>query len=331
MTSNLYSPAFDELENFKRCAERNAPASVDFSERIMNRIQMESDSISPARAYIRKRKSFAIASIAIALMLLSSLAYAATTTDWFIVKDKSGRELMQVNASDGLYPIEQKRIDQILNTVQAQLQPGEGAQVLIGQKNIDDYMKNGWASSSAIASQSITFKKTEDVLSHLTGPMSRLKLPGDNVGGAKLVKVEVVPHFELWITIPPDQWVKATDLETGYPYAYYKIPADGRTKSEHDTLRFTYANEETTYSLAISYGKQVQLSDISPSTDRISKIAGVPIYRFNEATETNLSLIWNEPAADGIVTFTLNRTSSNSDKHLDFAKAVIEATAIGGE
>ncbi|MFC5529356.1 RNA polymerase sigma factor [Cohnella yongneupensis] len=137
------------------------------------------------------------------------------------------------------------------------------------------------AAHDLVASQSLTYKSTEEVSAYLSGNMSRLKLPGDVVGGAKLTLAEVLPNTETRYSLPADQWVKEIDSESGTPYAYFKNPnGERRFASEQDSLRFTYADNDTTYQLGITYGGfDVTLYDIDPSTVRIHEVAGVQILR----------------------------------------------------
>jgi hypothetical protein len=332
MTSSPYPPDYDVLGQIKKSAEHSEPAPIDLSFRIMFRIQNEAS----VGANKRKRLSLAIVSVLISIGLLSGFTYAATQTDWFVIKDDSGRELMQVKAyqEDPALSETTKRVDRILAAVREKLLPGETAQVLIGQEDIDAYMTHGYANGGMfVASQSLTYKSTKEVSAYLSGYMSRLKLPADDVGEAKLTLAEVLPNTETRYSLPSDQWVNAIDAESGTSYAYFKNPnGERRFASEQDSLRLTYADNDATYQLGITYGAfDVTLYDIDPSTARIHEVAGVQIYERNDANDYGPRLTWSVPLDRGNIVFLLNSPQSDTKKLLSFAKAVIEATAIGGE
>jgi hypothetical protein len=329
MTDNLYSPDFEALERFKRSAERSSPEPIDFSEKVILRIQSESALNAPAMSQRRKRTAIAIASIALAVALLSGFTYAATTR-WLSIQDKSGREVMLISRTDDTTydPELAERYGRILDKVRSQLQAGEAAHILIGQEEIDAMNKWYAPKSWSIAMKGFTYSSTKALSAHLVGSMSQVKLLGDNIGDAKLAQVERMPNIGS-PPIQPDQWVEATDAESGEPYVYHKVTNIEQVNSVYDTVQFTYRDKKATYKLHVSSTEMrtAELFDPSPSAERIHEVAGVPVYSYERDGERAPHLVWSQQVNGVSLLYFLDSPTANTKKQLAFAKSVIEATA----
>jgi hypothetical protein len=331
MTEKIYTLNFEPLENFKRNAELNAPASVDFSEQVMYRIQQESAESLNDGARSHKRTVFSFASIALAVMLLSGFAYAASE-GWLSIKDDSGREVMQVSST--LEHSEQEQfLIRVHKSVKDQLQSGEVAYVIYDQVGIDGIRRHEMPMSFGIVNRGFTYTSMEDISSRLIGPLSQLKIPGDQVVDAKFMNVEVMFNSGTPPTLNPEKWVEATDAESGSPYAYYKFKTDEDVTLKYDTVRLNYQDEEATYTLSVNYlnldpNKAFKVYDEHPSAERVYESHGIPIYHSEGDGEP--FFIWSQPVEGGSLIYTL-LGEGEADKQLKFVKSFIEANASDSE
>ncbi len=333
MTDNLYRQEFEA--RFLRLAERDAPAPVDFSASVMSRLAEGGNTVKAGRPDRRrfrsKRPAYAVLLAALSIVLLSGIAYAATKTDWFVIRDDSGRELMKVK---GYEQLSEAAIiaDRVQETVTTKLSPGETALLLIGQDDIDQYMRAGMVTNGTLyhASRSLTYNSLEELLSRLTGELKRVSvmLPGDTVGDAKLAYVELIPDLSTQDPIPSDQWKRDADPESGTPYAYHVFPVDQDPfPADRVSLRFTYEDGGITYRLGVVYAHglgDITLYDTDPSIDRVRKVEGVPVY---ERNEKNQRFTWTVPSKEGGLLMLLDSPQADSKQQLSFAEAVIQATS----
>lgn len=333
MTDNPYRHEFEA--RFIRLAEQDAPAPADFSASVMSRLAEEGIAVPvgrPDRSRFRsKRPAYAALLAALSIVLLSGIAYATTKTDWFVIKDDSGRELMQVK---GYEELSEATIiaDRIQETVTTRLSPGETALLLVGQEDIDQYMRTGRLTNGTLyhASRSLTYKSSEELLSRLTGELKRVgaRLPGDTVGDAKLAYVELIPDTATQESIPSDQWTRDADAESGTPYAYHVFPVDQDPfPADRVSLRFTYEDGGISYRLGVVYAHglgDITLYDTDPSIDRVRKVAGVPVY---ERNEKNQRFTWTVSTKEGGLLMLLDSPQADSKQQLSFAKAVIQAAS----
>lgn len=332
--TNPYRQDFES--RLRRLANRDAPAPADFSERVMSRLHEQiagSSDNRPARSRtLRGRPAYAALLAALSIVLLSGIAYATTQTDWFVIKDDAGREVMKVRGYEALSEVA-ARDERIRKTVENELSPGEVALILIGQDDIDDYLRDRSALTDGHgtvyqASRSLVYATSEELLSHLTGELDRVGalLPGDAVGEAALAYVELIPDAPAQETVPREQWTRDVDAKTGTPYAYRAYPVDEIPfPADHVSLRYTYADGGTTYRLGVVYGHglgDITLYDKNPSTDRVHNVSGVPIY---ERSETNPRFTWTVPTREGSLLLLLDSPQADAKQQLNFAKNVIQA------
>jgi hypothetical protein len=333
MTEKIYTLNSEPLENFKRNAELNAPASVDFSEQVMYRIQQESAESLNDGARSHKGTVFSFALIALAVMLLSGFAYAASE-GWLSIKDDSGREVMQVSST--LEHSEQEQfLSRVHQAVKDQLQSGEAAYVIYDQVDIDAMIRSHvMPMSFGIVNRGFTYTSMEDISSRLIYPLSQLKIPSDQVVDAKFMNVEVLFNDGTPPTLNPEKWVEATDAESGSPYAYYKFKTDEDVTLKYNTVRLNYQDEEATYKLMVNYvnsdpNKAVKVYDEHPSAERIYESHGIPIYHSKGDGEQPF-FVWFQPVEGGSLTYTL-LGEGEADKQLEFVKSFIEANASDSE
>jgi hypothetical protein len=333
MTEKIYTLNSEPLENFKRNAELNAPASVDFSELVMYRIQQESSESQNNGARSHKRTVFSFASIALAVMLLSGFAYAASE-GWISIKDDSGREVMQVSSMLDQNLEQDQFLIRVHQAVKDQLQSGEAAYVIYDQVGIDGIKRYEMPMSFGIVNRGFTYTSMDDISSRLIGPLSQLKIPGDQVVDAKFMNVEVMFNSGTPPTLNPEKWVEATDAESGSPYAYYKFKTDVDVTLKYDTIRLNYQDEEATFTISVNYSnldpnKAPKVYDEHPSAKRVYESHGIPIYH-SEGDGEKPFFIWFQPVEGGSLIYTL-LGEGEADKQLEFVKSFIEANASDSE
>ncbi|WP_127495904.1 hypothetical protein [Paenibacillus glycanilyticus] len=318
-----YSPGFEPLEHFKRDAERGAPAPVDFSERIMQRIELDSAGGSSYKAYKPKRMAIGIALIVLTVTLLCGFTYAITA-GVLTIKDDAGREIMQVQSPEPIHAEQVELLDRIKRTVNNQLQQGEAAIIIMGQDDIDAVKRHEEPESYYPVFQGFSYSSTEDIPTRLVGHLNELKKLGDQVADAKLTEVELSPYLGHPNVLEPEKWVEASESGSGYPYAYYKLKPDDQAYMEDAVLSLTYRKGDSTFRLSGTYGEftSVTVFDKNPSAERIHEVSGIPIYHTNGQDAPYLT--WLEPVGDGELMYWLN---SNADlkQQLRFAEAVIKA------
>ncbi|WP_239614698.1 hypothetical protein [Cohnella mopanensis] len=333
MTEKIYTPNYEPLDNFKRNAELNAPASVDFSEQVMYRIQRESEESINDGARSHKRPVFSFALIALVGMLISGFAYAASE-GWLSIKDDSGREVMQVSSTLDQHSEQVQFLDRVHRKVKDQLQLGEAAFILNDQVAIDAIKRHEMPMSYGIVNRGFTYKSMQDISSRLISPLSELKLPGDQVVDAKFMYVEVLSNSGIPVPLDPEKWVEATDAETGSPYAYSKFKPAEDVTLKYDTVRLNYQDEEAIYTLMVNYVKDldqnvaVKIYDEYPSVKRVYESHGIPIY--HSAGDGEPFFIWLQPLEGGSFSYTL-MGEGKADKQLKFVKSFIEVNASDSE
>lgn len=272
-----------------------------------------------------KRVAIGIALIALSVMLLSGFTYALTT-GLLTVKDDHGRIVMQVQKPK-IIPAEQTELeDRIKITIHDQLQPGEGALILVGQENIDAVRRYEEPKKYLVTYRGHDYSSTQDVSSRLVGHLSGMKKLGDRFMDARITKVEMVPYLGHPNAVPLDKWVEATDTASGNPYAYYKFNADERAYLDDTVIIFTYEIADSTIKLMGNAGDFTSMTvyDQNPSAERIHEVGGIPIYQI-EGKEGS-SLIWRQLGNGGELDFTLT-SDADIKEQLDFAAAVIKATS----
>ncbi|ACS99211.1 hypothetical protein [Paenibacillus sp. JDR-2] len=318
-----YSPGFEPLEQFKRDAKRGAPAPVDFSERIMQRIELDSAGSSNYTAHKPKRMAIGIAIIALTVTLLCGFTYAITA-GVLTIKDDAGREIMQVQSPDPI-PAEQAELqERIEKVVEDQLQQGEAAQIVIGQEDIDAVKRYEEPKDYYPLFRGFSYSSTQDI-PRLVGHLNELKKLGDQVMNAKLTKAELFPYLGHPNAVQSDKWVDATDAASGTPYAYYKLKPDEQAYMEDAVLSLTYQEGDLTFKLIGNYGEftSVTIFDNNPSAKRMHEVEGISVYH-SEGQETPY-LTWLEPVGDGELMYWLN-SNAEIKQQLKFAEAVIKAT-----
>lgn len=343
MNGHLYSPALDALDQFKRDARDRAPAPVDFSERVMESIRLDAADLPAPPGIVRKRKwkITVIACIVLTVALLSGFTYQASK-NFLSVTDKSGREALRVH-NDTYYtptPVTEeskaysKIADRIVDTVRNRLLPGEAAEIIIGQKDID-LLRNYEApkTSSYWAERGFTYTSIARLAPHLPDSLSSLKTLSDKVNGARLEKAELWADFQPPAFYQPDQWADGVDEESGTPYVYDMV---GRRDYEDwvGNINFTYKKGGNTYIVGVISQPRAfaEIIDSYPSAVKVHELAGRPVYNDNGA------LTWSEPTDVGGLIFQFwildenhNVITKSSKEQLAFAKAIIEATGSSGK
>lgn len=334
MKEKNYTLNSEPLEHFRRNAELNAPAFVNFSEQVMNRIQQESAHSLNDGARNRNRTLFRFASTALAVTLLSGFAYAAST-GWIRIKDESGREVMQVSSAFVQHTEQEQFIERVHQAVKGQLQSGEAAFVVHDQAGIDSIRSRVMPMSFSVVRRGVTYTSIQDVSSRFVGPLSELKLPDDQVVDAKFINVEVLPDTGTPSDFDPEKWVEAVDTDTGSPYAYYKFKTVEDVNLNFDAVRLNYQDEEATFTLMVNYAKiapyeEIKVYDKTPSAERVYESHGIPIYHSEGNGEP--FFIWRQPVEDGSLSLIyILMGEGEAEKQLEFAKSFIEANASESE
>jgi len=327
MKESPYSPGFEPLEQFKREAGRVAPAPVDFSERVMRRIERESVGVSEIHgAPELRQRGIVIALIAVSVMLLSGFTYALTT-GLLIVKDGSGREIMQVKSPEAVPAEKADLADRIRKAVEDQLLQGEAALILIGQENIDAAKRREEPKEYLSVNRGYEYSSTKALSSRLIGYLGELNNLGDQVGDAKIVKAKVLYFPGRPDGVQPDRWVETTDAASGLPYAYHKLKTDEKAYiSADDVVRLTYREGNSTFTLMGHGGNYDSFTvyDRNPSEERVYEVGEIPIYHTEGQDEP--FLIWSQSVQGGKLGFFLI-SDAEIGRQLDFVEAVILATS----
>ncbi|GLX70423.1 hypothetical protein [Paenibacillus glycanilyticus] len=321
-----YSPDFEPLEQFKRDAERNVPAPVDFSERIMPLIELEAAREPSYKALGQKRRAIGVVLIALTVTLLCGFTYA-WTTDILTVKDDAGREVMQVKSPDAIPAAQMKLRERVEHAINEQLQQDEAALIVIGQDNIDAVKK--YKEPDPLNDMSVfagfTYSSAKEIPSRLIGQLSELTKLGDHVLDAELTEAVLHPYLGHPNAVQPDKWVETADAESGAPYVYYKFKPDEKAFMEDATLSLTYRKGASTFTLSGNYGDftSVTVYDRYPSAEQIYDVGGIPIY-LSKGVDASY-LFWIQPVNGGELVISLN-SDGDLKERLDFAEAVIRTT-----
>ncbi|MCR2805771.1 hypothetical protein [Paenibacillus soyae] len=331
MTEKRYTPSSEPIENFKWNAELNEPSPVDFSERIMYRIQQEGAESLYNGARSRKRTVLNFGLIALAVTLLSGFTYAASA-GWLSIKDDSGRGVMQVSSEFVRDPDRIQFLERVRQKVKDQLQLGESAFVVHDQAAIGAIKSYVMPESFSVVHRGVIYTSISELVSRLVGPLSEVKLPED-VADAKFMSVEMLPDTGTPSDFDPEKWVEAVDTETGFPYAYYKFKTGEDVNLNYDAVRLNYQDEEAAYTLMVHYTmippyEQLTVYDEHPSAERVYEFHGIPIY--HRASDDEPFFIWLQPFKDGSLVYTL-LGEAEAGKQLEFVKAFIEETATDSE
>lgn len=325
MTNNQSSAEFDAMEQLKHSLELHAPESIDFSQRIMNRIGSDLDStrsLSAGHARPRRKVAYMTAAAVISVMLLSGLTYAAAEGWVSLVSltDKTGNTVMEVNHTDLEAPRQEERI---LGTLKAGLQPGEAIHAVFGREAIDAVKRGEQPSSYSSIAKGYTYTSAQALVPHLQDVLTQIKLPGDKIQDTVFANVELIPDVNMSSSLEPQGWTEAVDAETAIPYAYQTAELTGKSSF----VRFTYQKGDTIYHLNITgtTKETAQFYDSNPSSSNIHDIAGTQVYKYSDEDGSNQQLVWNQKVEGGSLFFSLLSTANDTDNQLAFAEAIVTA------
>jgi len=212
--------------------------------------------------------------------------------------------------------------NKILDTLKSSLQPREAATVVFGKDIIDAVKRGEFPKYSSTISRGSIYTTTQELIPHLLGVMSHIKLPSDTIQGATLTEIALVYETNGAIVSKSDPWIEATDMETGTLYAY-QISS---TTDKSSFVNFTYKDNDMVYQLSINGSKQptVNFFDSNPSSSRIHDVAGTQVYNYIDTdNKDDNRLVWNHQVEGGSLFYSVTSTPVDTTKQLAFAKSII--------